>query len=302
VYSIGLASRLSGVPTETIRIWERRYQLPQPGRTVGGHRQYSEGDVELLRALKALVDAGARIGTLAQQSRDELLRAARFAVERTSDSDEPAQLAQGDFQEMVAGLIEAARECDTARAEEILNRPLLHRHAREVVLGLYLPLLREVGELWHAGELSIASEHFVEKLVSGRIHSVLVNQPTREGPEALCACLPGERHEVGLLSAAVILKDAGFRITYLGADMPLRDIRITTTNRRPRLLVVAAAMTPQPRVVEELRKILNDPSLTSQAVLVGGAGMRDLELGERVTYVADLAHLDRIARTVARAS
>lgn len=302
MYSIGLASRLSGVAPETIRVWERRYQLPQPGRSAGGHRQYSEDDVELLRALKSLTDAGARIGTLAQQPREEILRAARLAGDRLAPERGRPPDVHGDFADMVEGLVSAARLCDTDRAEEILDRPLLHRHARDVVLGLYLPLLREVGDLWHAGELSIASEHFVEKLITGRIHSVLVNQPSREGPEALCACLPGERHEVGLLASAVLLKDAGFRVTYLGADLPVHELKDAVSQRRPRLVVLSATLPPQPKVVDELIAAVQAPDFGAQAIVVGGLGAQDLTRSERLTRCDSLDDLERLARTLATAS
>ena len=77
-YAIGTAARLADIPPETLRIWERRYDLLAPERTEGGHRLYSEDDVALLRAVKRLVDAGLRIGTIARLGpegiRDEAIR------------------------------------------------------------------------------------------------------------------------------------------------------------------------------------------------------------------------------------
>ncbi len=75
-YPIGTAARLAGIPPETLRIWERRYQFLDPGRTVGGHRLYSEEDVDLLRAVKRLVDSGMRIGAVAGMPHDEIRAAA----------------------------------------------------------------------------------------------------------------------------------------------------------------------------------------------------------------------------------
>ena len=51
-YSIGEFARLSGITATTLRAWQRRYGLLKPQRTEGGHRQYSDEDVQ--QALKIL--------------------------------------------------------------------------------------------------------------------------------------------------------------------------------------------------------------------------------------------------------
>lgn len=71
-YRIGAVSRLTGIPTDTLRIWERRYELVQPQRTEKGGRLYSQDDVTRLTMIKALVDRGHAIGTIARLGGDEL--------------------------------------------------------------------------------------------------------------------------------------------------------------------------------------------------------------------------------------
>lgn len=87
LYKIGQASKLSGVPIETIRIWERRYDAVVPVRTKGGHRKYTEQDVDYLTALKAIVTTGTRIGQLVRLPRQEVLDAA-LALPVKSESSE----------------------------------------------------------------------------------------------------------------------------------------------------------------------------------------------------------------------
>jgi DNA-binding transcriptional MerR regulator len=304
MYSIGLASRKSGVPAETIRIWERRYGIPDPQRTPGGHRKYSDDDVELLRALKTLTDGGVRIGGLAAQTREAILEAAKLQQTRVG---EPARAAEEDFDyaALIADVIEAARRRDARAAAEALDRPLLHRHARDVILGLYLPALHEVGELWHAGELDVASEHFIEKEITGRIHSVRVNRPDSEGgATALLACVPEERHEAALLAAAVLLEMRGFDVTYLGADLPTEELVRAVRALRPRFVVLASTVPMNVEAQDRLVEALTDPALEDVPVLVGGAGASALELasGRRTTTVDSLVELEEIAARFASAS
>lgn len=298
MYSIGVASRLSGVPTETIRIWERRYGLPNPGRSTGGHRMYSETDVELLRAVKHLVDQGVRVGGLARMERIHILESAFGQVEEERTKPQPAN----DFADLIDQGVAAARDLDTNRLSELLSRPLLNLHAAQVVRDFYLPLLREVGDLWHAGQLSIASEHLVEKQISGRIHSVLANRRAvaRDAPQVICACVAGERHEVGLLAASVLLHEVGYRVLYLGADLPAEELLSVVRHARPRLVVLASAMAMPPEEQADLVRVLHDASFDRMPIALGGLNARALAdvLDREVTLCDDVAELTALAKTV----
>lgn len=302
MYAIGVTSRLSGVPAETIRIWERRYGLPCPERSAGGHRLYSDGDVELLRAIKHLVDQGVRPGSLHGMSQDEILRLA-FGAAKAEPPREDEDL---EFDALIAEAIGLARDLDAEHLAELLGRPLLHRHAHAVVLRFYLPLLHEVGELWHAGELSVASEHLVEKLVSGRIHTVLANRSSApaDAPVAVCACVAGERHEVGLLAATVLLHDVGLRVVYLGADLPARDLVEAARQTRPRLVVLATYTPLSDEDQAALRAAVLDPALSRVAFALGGGNAEALAaaLPVQATVCRDVDVVAAMARAMLQAS
>jgi PAS domain-containing protein len=76
-FKTGSVARLVGIPAPLLRMWETRYRLVSPQRGPGGQRMYSEGDIDLLRAARALVSRGFAIGELARWSRDEMLGAVR---------------------------------------------------------------------------------------------------------------------------------------------------------------------------------------------------------------------------------
>ncbi len=71
-YKIGAVSRITGIGSETLRAWERRYQAVVPTRTDSGDRMYSREDVTKLLLLKNIVDCGIAIGTIAELDIDEL--------------------------------------------------------------------------------------------------------------------------------------------------------------------------------------------------------------------------------------
>jgi DNA-binding transcriptional MerR regulator len=87
-YRIGAVSRLTGIPPDTLRVWERRYDLVTPSRSEGGGRLYSQGDVTRLSVIKRLVDSGHAIGTIAELSLEQLHQ--RLAETRLTDQSLPA--------------------------------------------------------------------------------------------------------------------------------------------------------------------------------------------------------------------
>lgn len=70
----GVAARLSGVPVETLRVWERRYGVIRPARSARGQRLYSAEDVRRLTLIKQLLDQGFAIGTVFNLPKEELTR------------------------------------------------------------------------------------------------------------------------------------------------------------------------------------------------------------------------------------
>ena len=71
-YKIGAVARITGIGTETLRAWERRYAAIVPGRSTSGGRLYSRDDVAKLLLLKSLVSNGHAISSVASLSIDEL--------------------------------------------------------------------------------------------------------------------------------------------------------------------------------------------------------------------------------------
>jgi len=68
--SIGAVSRATGIPTSTLRTWERRYGFPDPARTESGHRRYTPSVVSHLELLARAIDAGHRDGNLGDYARE----------------------------------------------------------------------------------------------------------------------------------------------------------------------------------------------------------------------------------------
>jgi len=210
-YPLGATSRLTGLSAEVLRAWERRYGAVRPPRTPGGTRRYRAQDVERLRLLKAAVDAGHRIGDVAQLDDAELARRAH----------PKRDIAAGRIEEVLA----AIDKFDGAEAQRLLAVQFAALGPMGFALEFALPLVREIGARWESGSLAIASEHLASGVLRSMLGSAL--QPGASslmGPRIVFATPSGERHELGLQMAALAAMGAGAAPIYLGAELPIEEL------------------------------------------------------------------------------
>jgi MerR family transcriptional regulator, light-induced transcriptional regulator len=207
-YEIHEVAELTGLAPARLRVWERRYEIVRPGRMPNGYRAYSADQVALLRAFARLIGRGRRIGDLAARPREEVLAQA----EAGSLDGSPH-----------AALVEAVRTFDRERLEGLVAQQLALRGLRAFAEEIVLPLARSLGDLWALGKMPIAGEHLASEVVLHVLKGGL--RMTRgTGPLVVGGCLPGERHEWGFLATLAVAQERGWRIHYLGADLPVEEV------------------------------------------------------------------------------
>jgi len=162
----------------------------------------------------------------------------------------------------------ALESFDEAAANAVLDDALARLTITSVADQIVLPVMREIGERWESGEISVAQEHFATGILRGRMLSLARNWGVGGGPLALLACPPGERHDLGLVAFGVMLRDRGWRITYLGPDTPIETIARTAVELRPAAVVLAALTPNHFEAVSEGISALAEGT----RVLIGGEG------------------------------
>ena len=269
--NIQAVSRRTGVPAATLRKWEQRYGVLKPERTPGHHRRYSERDVLRVEWLKARLGEGYRIGEAAS------LLGGEQTVTATSSTDD-----------LVEELLAAAVAPDPGRISRVLDLAFALHGTPKAIDEVVSPTLRRVGELWRSGTIEVAEEHHLTAQVLGKLRALL--NGTIAGPRgtAVLCCVPGERHEVGLLSLTVLLAADGWRTIYLGPDTPLESAAEFAEDIGARVVCVAATMREHARSAQaELEAIdAGHPELT---ILRGGAGFGGPTLASAVSDLRELA-------------
>lgn len=236
-HPIRAAARLTGLSTDTLRAWERRYAAVTPGRA-GRGRTYSDEDIARLKQLAVLVERGYSIGAIAALDDAELARLLDAPAVSQGGEARPGPSA-------LSGLFAALARYDLDAIETQLAEQAAMRRPADLVFSVVVPLLREVGTRWEQGHLRPSQEH----LISGIIRTTLGNllrATTRAGARTtiVFAAPPGERHELGLLCGALLASSAGFGVVYLGADVPAADIAHAARTSRARGIVMAATIPP----------------------------------------------------------
>ena len=222
---IGELSKRSGVSPELLRAWERRYGLLQPSRSTGGLRLYSVDDLERVRRMRQhLADGVAAAEAAALVSRPT----------RPGEAAAPAAAAARE-------LAEALDAFDEPRAQAALDTLLAAATVDALLTEAVLPYLRDLGERWQRGDASIAQEHFSSSILRGRLLGLARGWGRGLGPLALLACVPHERHDLGLIAFGLALHARGWRIAYLGADTPLETIDGAARSLAPAVVVLGAA-------------------------------------------------------------
>jgi DNA-binding transcriptional MerR regulator len=280
-YPIRAVAQMTGISIDTLRAWERRYEAVVPSRSDRG-RLYSDADVERLRKLGDLVKRGHAIGTIASLDDEALARLLEGADAHKANGEAPAATAD------LAALASALDRYDLDAIEATHNRHAVVLPPRELVLAVIVPLLQEVGRRWESGRLRPAQEHLVSSIIRSVLGGLLrASSRPHASPKIVFATPSGERHELGLLCAALLAASAGYGVVYLGQDLPAADIAHAAATAGARIIVVSLT-TPGAVTRAELRKLMELPP--GIELWVGGPASDVLisTAGDRVRVVAEL--------------
>jgi len=272
-HRIHRVAKLTGLSKDVIRIWERRYGLVKPSRSSNRYREYSDEEVTLLRFVKAQMEQGATIGSLAVEGHDSLVARMRIATPVSAEDQKP-------HERLLDDLMGSLDPLDKAGFERRLNGAVAVIPFEEAVQRILLPLQRRIGELWHQGLLDIGVEHYVTKIVQQKLFSVMNQLPVNEfGPRVLIACPEGETHEIGAQAVAYIAATKGCHVYYLGPNLPISDLVIFCEKIKPDLVLLSLTeVKPEATALQQLKEL--EQLATRWSVAVGGQGAR--AIGDRL--------------------
>jgi methanogenic corrinoid protein MtbC1 len=284
IYNMKAVEQQTGISAATLRAWERRYSLVEPKRTASGYRLYSDRDVALLRWVRNQMTEGLTISRVVAM----LLAMRQHTEPIWIDSEDaavtPQQEAPVPPPSFVQPLYQALAALDADRADEIMEQAFALYTMTTVYVEIIVPALVEIGEAWHRGEITIATEHFASAYLRGRLMGLFQAYPNHHDmPMIMVGCAPGERHEIGALIFALMLRQHGYNVIFLGQDVPVGDMIETVMHERPAMLCLSASSPASARALTELVSGLSPLGLSAPLVCYGGRAFdQDADLRQEI--------------------
>src|SRR5512135_3194178 len=220
-YNLKAVLQETGLGADTLRAWERRYGLPKPQRTAGGHRLYSQWDIYVIKWLLARQKEGLLIS-----------RAVERWNELAASGEDPlaevrlpfAAVPSGTLTNLDSGREEWLASCfafDEAGAERLLSQAFALYPPETVVTDIVLRGMQEVGDRWQQGQATVQQEHFASGLAMRRLDALIAAAPPPvQSGTIVLACPPAELHSLPLLYLNAILRRRARKVVFLGAGVP----------------------------------------------------------------------------------
>lgn len=275
VYTIKTVVQETGIAPATLRAWERRYGVLSPGRSEGGYRLYSERDITTLRWLKSQVDAGVSISRAValleirhQAGEEPELELDRKAVALPADNIRATDAIAED-------LLAALLVFQETAGEAILGEAFALYPVETVAEEVITPTLIEIGERWHRGEATVVQEHFATAFLRRRLTALFhAYQQPRVGPLAITGSAPSEWHDVGILLVSLMLRRAGWRVIYLGQNVPPAHLIEEMSRLKPDVLCLSCSTRDSALAVVDVHAALETLPEPRPKLILGGRAFK----------------------------
>lgn len=244
-YNLSVVMQETDLKADVIRIWEKRYGIPAPNRSKGGHRLYSEFDIATIKWLQNRQKEGMTIGRAIKLYRDienegkdpfEIYPLFVFL-----DSDKDNSQSKQSLDSLRNLWLEACYKFDEKKADEILNLAFSQFSLEETVTQILQKGLSEIGQAWYEGKASVQQEHFASELAMRKVHTLITDSPKKHKDKTVLIGSPeNELHSFHPLLMNLLLRYRGWQVVNLGSNVPFNDFKKTIEIVKPDLVFYSA--------------------------------------------------------------
>jgi len=284
-YSMSQVETLTGINAHTLRVWERRYNFLLPLRTESNIRYYTDAQLKDLLNIGILIRNGYRISMIDKMSVSEIHDSVTKILMDPSDENH----------DRINGLVISMLEMDEEAFNKIFNNSVIDKGLISTITMLIYPFLNLVGGLWITNRAIPAQEHFITNLIRLKILSAIetLPSPSTAARRILLFLLEGESHEIGLLIAYYIAKKLGWKVYYLGQNVPSANIKEICGIINPDLLMTMFITPRSPKISSLIGGFLTNieiPLFYSGNPLL----FKDQINSEKITYIKTPADFESL--------
>lgn len=235
---------MTGLSVFVIRAWEKRYDAVTPSRTETNRRLYSEEDIEKLKLLNEAVQKGHNIGGIANLSINELRsvleRNPAVRINSTSSENDFSIADLTNIDTTIGSCVDAIKAYDGKTLETILLKASTKMSQPQLIENLIVPLIYEIGDLWHNGDIRIANEHLASAVIRSFLTDLLERYIYNTNAPVFISATPrGQEHELGALIAGIVAASLGWKVIYLGPNLPIEEIVAVTEHLEAKVVALS---------------------------------------------------------------
>jgi methanogenic corrinoid protein MtbC1 len=268
-YNLKVVLKETGLAADTLRAWERRYGLPTPNRTPGGHRLYSQRDIETIKWLMKRQAEGLSISRAVDMwneqiasGRDPLGDSVKQPSFTTTTLPVQYQAPDTTIDSLRTKWVEACMEFSESAAEQILNQAFSMFPVEAVGLEVLQKGMSEIGERWYKNRATVQQEHFASGLAMRRLDALLSASPAPTRNETVVvACPPDEWHTFTPLLLSLLLRRRGLNVIYLGANVPTEEFATTVQDQHADLVVLVAQQLITAASLQNIAQVLTSKNI-----------------------------------------
>ncbi len=266
LYNTKAVAQETGVPADTFRAWERRYGVPHPHRTEGGHRLYSERDIAIIRWLRDRTEEGLTISqAIALMSNSNGTDVNLSWIDAAVDTEPHS------WTRLKTQLLGAFSDFDDKRAEKIIGEAFALYSLDDVFFKLLQPVMGELLETLKQGKISTIAEHFATQFIRRKLASILNTYSITDGRGLiLIGCAPSEAYDLGILLLSVLLVRHGWHVIYLGPQVPLEGLLDTVQYLHPDMVYLDASSSQTALELTEIGRVLGNIPPPAPYIAYGG--------------------------------
>jgi DNA-binding transcriptional MerR regulator len=260
-YNMKVVVQETGLKPDTLRAWERRYGVPNPQRTPGGHRLYSQSEIEMLKWLIQRQDDGLSISRAVEmwntlvEAGDNPLQ----SVQTEEEKSDPKIVPGSQIEDLRNAWIDACLDFNEHKAQAVLAQTFALFPMEVVCFEILQKGLIFFGEGWYEGRISVQQEHFASVIAIRQLEALLASMPEPTRSERILIALPpDELHTFSPLLLSVMFRRRGWDVIYLGANVPVERLESALRSIEPELVIIpaqtlhtAGTMLPMAKLLEK---------------------------------------------------
>jgi DNA-binding transcriptional MerR regulator len=269
-YRIRTVAEMTGIPRNTLIAWERRYGVVRPTRHENGYRSYSDDDVSRLLRIKNAQAAGLKLSEAVALLEAREASAAQTYLTVPVVQPQPLPTAEQLLARLKDDLVHCLIQYDKEGANRIIAQ-LAPLPFSQRLAAVYFPALRDIGDRWERGDISVVQEHYGSSVLRAHFASLPVNvgPSSSRAPHAACTTFPEDLHELSALALSIQLSLDGHRVSYLGPNLPAREVAKFVRQLAPRLVCVPVVLPVSAEALQSYADVVA-PSLPPAGLLVIG--------------------------------